>query len=85
MIHPRIQIWLQEGMQMSQEGSTHGLPALVHCIGARQAARHQVGRLLHALLTGLECKVLHKCQTDIICPPTFCVPALISCSIVACT
>jgi len=70
---------------MSEKGSAHGLPALVHCIGARQAARHQVGCLLHALFAGLECKVLHKCQTDIICPLTFCVPASISGSIVACT
>ena len=85
MTHPRVQIWLQEGMQMSQKGSTHGLPALVHCIGARQAARHQVGCLLHALLTGLKCKILHKCQTDMICPLTFCVPAFTSYSIFAYT
>ena len=54
------EIRLQQGMQLAAQGGPHGLPAQVHRVRARQAAGHQVRGRTHALLVGLEGKVLHS-------------------------
>ena len=58
--HRRVQIRLQQGMQLAAQGGPHGLPALVHRVRARQAAGHEVRRRAHALLVGLKGKVLRS-------------------------